>query len=211
MTIFSHIQCRDIWLLKLYTILYYTITNVSELTKSGLSLLHRYGMSLTCINMPFRLTMITAPSTDCYSNGSKVRFQPVQTPKTCVLEEPEGVLGFTFGSGSRRNPIANVTIMTITADSKPAIWEGPNRHVRLQWEGMPRCHISWIKERTFRLLELISLLVNVIYLWLSFLKIKFSIQCYLMTTDRRISWCHLIVRSPEHFLRSCTIVCLFFN
>lgn len=57
--------------------------SVCVLTQSGLSLLQRYGMSLNCINMPLRLTMTTAPSTDCYNNGSKVRFQ-VTTPKTCV-------------------------------------------------------------------------------------------------------------------------------
>lgn len=45
------------------------------LTQSGLSLLHRYGISLTCISMPFRLTMTTAPRTDCHHNQIVIRLQ----------------------------------------------------------------------------------------------------------------------------------------
>lgn len=33
----------------------------------------------------------------------------------------------TFGRGSSRNPIANVTIITMTADSKPATWKRQKR------------------------------------------------------------------------------------
>lgn len=103
---------------------FYTYSQiVLWLTQSGLSLLHRYGTSLTCISMPFRLTMTTAPSTDCYKNGSKVRFQPVLS-----LYLGGGWGCFTFGSGSSRNPMAKVTIITMTADSKPAIWKGQRRY-----------------------------------------------------------------------------------
>ena len=99
-----------------------TSLSVRELTQSGLSFFHRYGISLNCISMPFRLTMTTAPSTDCWNNWSKVRFHLIQTPESYTLIGIAGVLQFTFGSGSSRNPMANVTIITMIADSNPATW-----------------------------------------------------------------------------------------
>lgn len=42
------------------------------------------------------------------------------------MSEAQGGI-HTFGRGSSRNPIANVTIITMTADSKPATWKRQKR------------------------------------------------------------------------------------
>lgn len=95
---------------------------VWALTQSCLSLLHRYGTSLTCISMPFRLITTTAPSTDYHIDMSqRADIVWIKDIFLSSLLDFSKVVSFTFGSGSNRNPMANVTIMTMTADSKPAI------------------------------------------------------------------------------------------
>lgn len=100
----------------------------------------------------------------------------------------------TFGRGSSRNPIANVTIITMTADSKPATWKRQKRQ-RIEkptwWKSDSVC-ADLKRTLSDQLIDTLSPLNTRGHCWLAFLLVtrcEFNafVRLYVRVTSRSVT------------------------